>query len=166
MASDELISSPAIRVERIFVSPGHNFFGRHGLGADTHEIREIERAHCMAGRGIEGDRFFDYKADYKGQATFFSSEVHVAACDALGLDPSTISPSVYRRNFIVSGVDLNALIGVTFAVQGVRFEGTGESTPCYWMNEALGPGTEDFLKGRGGLRARILSDGWVETGAA
>jgi hypothetical protein len=29
------------------------------------------------------------------------------------------------------------------------------------MNTALGPGAEDWLKGRGGLRARILTDGML-----
>jgi MOSC domain-containing protein YiiM len=59
-------------------------------------------------------------------------------------------------------VDLNALIGREFEVQGVRFAGVEECRPCYWMNEAFGhPQAEDWLKGRGGLRARILSSGWL-----
>ena len=44
-------------------------------------------------------------------------------------------------------------------MQGVRFHGTQECKPCYWMDRAIAPGAEKFLKGRGGLRARILSDG-------
>jgi MOSC domain-containing protein YiiM len=44
-------------------------------------------------------------------------------------------------------------------VQGVRFLGTQESTPCYWMNQAFAEGAEEALKGHGGLRAKILSDG-------
>jgi hypothetical protein len=30
------------------------------------------------------------------------------------------------------------------------------------MDEAIGPGAHDWLKGRGGLRCRILSDGWLK----
>jgi MOSC domain-containing protein YiiM len=55
-------------------------------------------------------------------------------------------------------VDLNTLIGREFEIQGVRFYGTDECRPCYWMDRAIAPGAEDFLKGRGGLRAQILSD--------
>jgi MOSC domain-containing protein YiiM len=60
---------------------------------------------------------------------------------------------------ITLGTDLNALIGVEFEIQGVRFAGTGESAPCEWMNLAFAPGAEEFLKGKGGLRAKILSTG-------
>jgi MOSC domain-containing protein YiiM len=56
-------------------------------------------------------------------------------------------------------VDLNTLIGVEFEVQGVRFLGSAECSPCYWMDRAFAPGAEAALKGRGGLRAKILSDG-------
>jgi hypothetical protein len=60
---------------------------------------------------------------------------------------------------ITRGVDLNALIGNEFEVQGVRFRGTEECRPCYWMDQAFAPGAEKFLKGQGGLRATILTDG-------
>jgi MOSC domain-containing protein YiiM len=48
---------------------------------------------------------------------------------------------------------------------GVTFEGTGEARPCHWMNHAVAPGAEEWLKGRGGLRARVLSDGVLKAGA-
>ena len=44
-------------------------------------------------------------------------------------------------------------------VQGIRFFGTQESAPCYWMNQAFAEGAEEALKGHGGLRAKVLSDG-------
>jgi MOSC domain-containing protein YiiM len=37
--------------------------------------------------------------------------------------------------------------------------GTEESRPCFWMDHAFGPGAQAALKGRGGLRARILTSG-------
>ena len=52
-------------------------------------------------------------------------------------------------------------IGREFEIQGVRFLGTGECSPCHWQNEAFAPGAEDALQGRGGLRAKILSDGML-----
>jgi MOSC domain-containing protein YiiM len=64
---------------------------------------------------------------------------------------------------ITRNVDLNTLIGAEFEVQGVRFLGTGECTPCHWMNHAFHPGTEAALKGRGGLRAKILTSGTLRT---
>ena len=60
---------------------------------------------------------------------------------------------------IVEGVSLNQLIGKRFELQGVLFEGTCECKPCYWMDQAIGPGAEQLFDGRGGLRAKILTDG-------
>jgi MOSC domain-containing protein YiiM len=73
---------------------------------------------------------------------------------------------VLRRNVIVSGIELNDLIGTDFELQGVRFRGMGHCKPCYWLDVAVAPGAEDFLEGRGGLRAQILTNGWIEAGDA
>ena len=122
----------------------------------------VEAVECIAGRGLRGDRFFDFKQNYKGQATFFSWEVFLAMCRHLGLQNAP--PWGMRRNILIEGVDLNSLIGSEFEVQGVRFEGTQECSPCQWMDWAIGPGAKRFLKGRGGLRVRILSSGSLCTG--
>jgi MOSC domain-containing protein YiiM len=39
-----------------------------------------------------------------------------------------------------------------------------ECKPCYWMDEAIAPGAEALLQGRGGLRARILTSGTLRVG--
>lgn len=117
---------------------------------------------CLAGRGICGDRYFDFKDNYKGQITFFSLEVFDELCRALQIQDC--SPSVVRRNVITRDVDLNELIGHDFEIQGVYFRGTQECSPCYWLDRAVAPGAEKFLKGRGGLRARILTDGTLRSG--
>ncbi len=149
-----------MQVSHLFISPGHNFFGHHGQAAGTHPVVEVSQIECLAGRGIRGDRFFDFKENYKGQVTFFSMEVFAALQRELNL-PQAI-PSATRRNVVIRGADLNSLIGVEFEVQGVRFAGVEECKPCYWMNSALGPGAEEWLQGRGGLRARILTDGSIQ----
>jgi MOSC domain-containing protein YiiM len=124
---------------------------------------EVPVIECVAGRGICGDRYFDFKDDYKGQITFFSLDVFEELCVALNAHDA--SPAAARRNVITRGFDLNEFIGKEFEIQGVRFYGTEESAPCYWMDGAFAPGAKDFLKGRGGLRAKILSDGEVRSTA-
>lgn len=151
-------------LEQLFVSSGHNFFGHHGRAASGHSTRAVPVVQCRAGRGIEGDRFFDYKPDYAGQITFFAAEVFDGLCAALSLAEAT--PAGLRRNVITRGLDLDALAGKEFCVQGVWFRGAGECKPCYWMDAALAPGAEAWLRGRGGLRARILTDGELCVGAA
>jgi len=146
-----------IRVEQIFISPGHNFFGHHGQPAGEHPIVRINQIECVAGRGIRGDRFFDFKPDYKGQITFFAMEVWEALRRELNLPEA--QPQATRRNVFLRRADLPALIRKRFEVQGVCFEGVEESKPCHWMDLALGPGAEEWLKGRAGLRCRIVTDG-------
>ncbi len=153
-----------VELRSFYVSPGHNFFGRHGLPAGENPTKTVETIRCRAGWGIEGDRFFGYRPDYKGQITFFAAEVFAAAQREFGV-PS-MSAGVLRRNVLIAGADLNTLIGWNFSIGGVSFEGTGEARPCHWMNHVVAPGAEEWLKGKGGLRARVLSDGVLKTGSA
>ena len=92
-----------MQLRHIYISPGHNFFGHHGKKPDDHQMLEVQEVQCVAGSGLAGDRFFDFKPDYKGQATFFSIEVHERLQEELG---KIYSPATYRRNLIVAGVDL------------------------------------------------------------
>ena len=124
---------------------------------------EVPVIECVAGRGIRGDRYFDFKDDYKGQITFFSLDVFEELCVALNAYDASLAGA--RRNVITRGFDLNEFIGKEFEIQGVGFYGTEESAPCYWMDGAFAPGAKDFLKGRGGLRAKILNDGEVRSTA-
>ncbi len=146
-----------MEVLHLFQSEGHNFVGHHGQPAGTNTINEVDQMECVGGRGIRGDRFFDHADNFHGQITFFANEVYQAISNELKVSERPVS--VFRRNVVTRGVDLNKLIGREFEVQGIRFLGTEECRPCYWMNEAFGAGAKDALKGRGGLRARILSNG-------
>jgi MOSC domain-containing protein YiiM len=151
-----------MRVCQLYISQGHNFFGHHEQPPGEYPLIERSELRCLAGRGVEGDRFFDYKDNYKGQITFFSSEVFEELCRQLAVHDK--SPGAARRNVITAGAELNSLIGIEFEIQGVCFSGVSECSPCYWMDKAIAPGAEELLKGRGGLRARILTDGVLTAG--
>ena len=146
-----------MKILHLYVSPDHNFFGHYGKPPGENPVVEMDEIECVAGSGIRGDRFFDYKPDYKGQITFFAMETHRRLCDHFGLEDAT--PDAYRRNVITEGRDLNELIGEVFEIQGVKFLGTEEAKPCFWMDQALCEGAEEFLKGFGGLRAKIVEGG-------
>lgn len=151
-------------IEHIFISPEHNFVGHNGREPGIAPDVEVDEVECVKGRGLRGDRYFDFKEDYKGQVTFFSMEVYEDMCARFHV--ADLPPSTFRRNILVRGVDLNSLIGKEFEIQGVRFSGTQEAAPCKWMNHAFAEGAEEALKGRGGLRARILTDGTLRRGPA
>jgi MOSC domain-containing protein YiiM len=151
-----------MEIRHLYISAGHNYRGHHGREPGTHPVEEVAALECVAGAGIVGDRYFNHEENFKGQITFFAEEVHEELCRQF--DQPDTPPSVYRRNVITAGVDLNALIGREFEVQGVRFAGVEECRPCYWMDRAVAAGAEEALKGRGGLRARILRGGVLRRG--
>lgn len=151
------------RILQLFTSPGHNYVGHHGKPASGNPIIEQESIELVAGRGIRGDRFFDWKEDFKGQITFLDQTVVEAVRGHAG-NPG-LPASTFRRNVVIEGLDLNSLIGRRFELGGIELEGSEECRPCYWMDEACGtPGTEDLMRGRGGLRCRIRSSGTLRTG--
>jgi len=136
-----------VTVKQIYISSGHNYYGRYGKGSLDYAIVKKEEIEVVAGKGIVGDRFYDYKPNYKGQISFFDWAVYEKVMEELV--KGEVEPSLFRRNVMLEGVDVNALIGKRFSLNGVEYTGDG---------------TEEFLKGRGGLRARILTDGVLATG--
>ena len=149
-----------MKLLNLYISPGHNYFGHFGKPPGQNLIEEVDFLECVENKGIQGDRFFDYKPDYKGQITFFEIETHQRLCEEFAVFDK--GPETYRRNVITEGIELNELIGKEFEIQGVRFLGTEESKPCFWMEQAFCAGAEEALKGKGGLRARILSSGQLK----
>lgn len=127
-------------------------------------MTEVRSVHCVAGYGLEGDRFYGYRPDYNGQVTFFEWEVFEAL--QREFDVSALKADAFRRNVIVEGVRLNELIGSRFSLGAIDFEGVSEARPCYWMDRVVAPGAESWLRGRGGLRAKILTSGELPCGAA
>lgn len=83
---------------------------------------------CVTERGIKGDRYFDDQAAFKGQITFFADEVYRGLCDQFNRHEK--SPSIFRRNVITRGADLDSLIGREFAIQSVRLCGVQSCKPC------------------------------------
>ncbi len=152
-------------IHHLYTSPGHNYYGHHNKPAGTSPIAEHSSIRLVADRGIEGDRFFDWKENYKGQITFIDMQVvHDIRTHAGNPD---LPASAFRRNVVIEALDLNALVGKKFLLNGILLEGTEECSPCYWMDKACGKeGTEALMKNRGGLRCRILESGTLSTGEA
>ena len=154
-----MLEVSTMQILHLYISTEHNYFGHHGQPAGEAPMMEVESVECVTNKGLVGDRFFDHKDNYKGQITFFAHEIYERLCEQFQI--RGVGPSVFRRNVITKNVDLNALIGQEFEIQGVRFFGTEECKPCYWMDQAFAEGAEEAMKGNGGLRARVLSDGML-----
>ncbi|MDP4994656.1 MAG: MOSC domain-containing protein [Akkermansiaceae bacterium] len=153
----EEVQDAGLKVEGIWISPGHDFRGRFGKGRENHGVVALDEVECVAGRGLADDRYFDYKEDFKGQVSFLAAEILEELREKYG----EVDPTALRRNVLVRGANLAALVGKKFSIQGLVFEGSEDCEPCFWMDEAVGEGAEEFLKGncRAGIRARILTDG-------
>jgi len=98
-------------IRHIFISPDHNFVGHFGEASGTTPSVEVESVPCVAGQGLEGDRYFARPAGHKGQVTFFAWEAHKMLCRRFGVASAKKPVSVYRRNVITEEADLNSLVG-------------------------------------------------------
>lgn len=145
----------------IYISPGHDYWGKQGEGRLQSGITEVAEVECVAGKGLMGDRYFGYRPDFKGQVTFFEAEVVEEVRQQFKLP--RLPASVFRRNLIVRGQHLKQWLGRRFRLQGLVFEGSQECKPCHWMDRAVSPGTEAFLQAefRGGLRAKVVTGGFL-----
>jgi hypothetical protein len=166
MPEPHLSESPEWRAElrHIFISAGHDYWGRQGEGRMQHGIVAPAEIECVAGMGLRGDRYFGVRRDYKGQVTFFDAAVVEEVRQVFKLPK--LPASVFRRNLLVAGIGLAAWKGRRFRFQGVEFEGSQECTPCDWMDRVVAPGTREFLKQnfRGGLRAKVVTSGTLRVG--
>ena len=151
-----------VEIKNIWISPGHDFVGQHGKERGNHGVEACSSVNCVAGMGIEGDRYFGHKENFKGQITFFSEEIAAGLEQHLNLPE--VDRSAMRRNVIISGVDLNTLVGRQFRLGELVLTGSEECSPCYWMDKAVAPGAHEWLKGNGGLRCRIVASGVLSTG--
>jgi MOSC domain-containing protein YiiM len=121
----------------------------------------VAEAMAKVGLGLVGDH---HKAGGKGsrQVTLMQAE-HLPVIAAVLRRPG-LEPGLLRRNLVVSGINLLALKGTRFRIGSALLEGTGLCHPCSRMEEVLGPGGYNAMRGHGGLTARILEGGVLRLG--
>ena len=96
----------------------------------------------------------------------------VEALEAMAADLGTppFDPLLTRRNVVLRGAELAPLLGGEFALESqgafVRLRGGRPAHPCAWMDRVLAPGAHAAMRGRGGLRCQVLSDGFLHRGPA
>lgn len=117
-----------------------------------------ERVLLVANRGIDGDR---YRSAGARQVTLVERERLEAIGSYVGVAPL---PAQLRRNLVVERINLLALKGWRFAIGEAVLEWTGECHPCSRMEEILGPGGYNAVRGHGGITARIVTGGEIRVG--
>jgi len=120
----------------------------------------VPAADLRASRGILGDR---YQSGGSRQVTLIGAENLGAIAAFLGHD-APIAPELVRRNIVVAGLNLLALKERRFRIGEALLETTGECHPCSRMEEILGVGGYNAMRGQGGITAKVIEDGRVAIG--
>ena len=157
-----------VKVLHLLVSPAHAYFGRARDGAADVPSTDADRVELVAGKGIVGDRFFGKAAHMDAAVTVFAIEALEAMAAELGAGP--FDPLLTRRNVVLRGAHLAPLLGGEFALESrgdvVRLKAGRPAHPCAWMDRMLAPGAHKAMRGRGGVRCQVLSDGVLHRGPA
>jgi MOSC domain-containing protein YiiM len=141
------------RVEGIFISP------EKGLLPEP-----VESVRALAGRGLEGNRYFFPSGAPPGIAlTLIAAEAVGAMEREHGI---SIEPRESRRNVVTRGIDVNELVGKTFRIGDVECRGIELCEPCRGLQAMTKPGVIKGLAHRGGLNADILGNGQISVGDA
>jgi MOSC domain-containing protein YiiM len=115
------------------------------------------------GRGLVGDRTAE-KGSENRQVTFIMAE-HLATVAAT-LGRTHLDPGIIRRNVVTRGINLMALKGKRFRIGEAIFRLTLPCVPCSRMEENLGLGGYNAMRGHGGFCAVILQSGNIRVGDA
>jgi len=126
-------------------------------------MRAVAAVAAETGRGLVGDHRYEH-GGAKRQVSLIQAE-HLEVIAAL-CECGQVAPERLRRNLVVSGVNLLALKDKRFFVGTVLLEGTGQCHPCSRMEEALGRGGYNAVRGHGGITARVLSGGEIRVADA
>ncbi len=139
------------KVEAIFVSAKK--------GDHPHAV---ESAAAVAGKGLEGNRYFDTGRPEQ-ELTLIEAEQLEYALAEHGLE---IDAAASGRNIVTRGVDLNALVGQRFRVGATECRGMHLCEPCATMQARTVPGALKAMVHRAGLNAEILVGGEIRPGDA
>ena len=125
----------------------------------------VARVAVYAGKGLEGNRYFhaDGNAPPGTAVTLIAAE----ALEAFEAETGTrLTPAESRRNVLVRGVDVNALVGKRFRVGNVECEGVELCEPCTHLEAMTYPGVIKGMVHRAGLNANLVTDGEIAVGDA
>ncbi len=124
-------------------------------------VQPLTEAEAVDGRGLAGDHYRGNPGSNR-HVTLIQAE-HLAAVASF-LHRPDLDPAVVRRNIVVRGLNLLALKDKQFYIGEALLEMTGQCHPCSLMEEVLGPGGYNAMRGHGGITARIVSGGKIRLG--
>lgn len=124
------------------------------------EVSVVDEVSVSPENGIEGDHYNG--KNRKRQVTIIQQE-HIEAV-AKFLKKDKINPRLLRRNIAVSGINLLAFNDAEFAIGTARLKMTGLCHPCSRMEQNLGEGGYNAMRGHGGITCEIIEAGIIKIG--
>ncbi|MCB0609974.1 MAG: MOSC domain-containing protein [Lewinellaceae bacterium] len=128
--------------------------------ARRNDLQVVDEAEISLEDGLVGDHYSGESR--KRQVTLIQAEHLQGVANILGLPE--VDPGLIRRNIVVSGINLQAFDERQFAIGEVILEMTGQCHPCSRMEENLGPGGFNAMRGHGGITARVIKGGRIRVG--
>lgn len=129
------------------------------------ELVSVPEAEILTDSHLMGDHARPKKGG-KRQITLIQQEHLAAVAGFLDLK-APVEPGRLRRNLVVSGLNLLALKNRQLRIgDEVVLDITGECHPCSRMEEELGPGGYNAMRGHGGITAHIAQGGIIRVGDA
>ena len=125
-------------------------------------LTRVDKVDAVAGRGLEGDRYYDGRGTFSGPGRGYE----LTLAEAEVLESIDLPWEQARRNIVTRGIELNALVGHRFKVGAVECVGRRLAEPCAHLERLARPGLLRPLVHRGGLRADILVGGSISVGDA
>lgn len=125
------------------------------------QVKVLEETFAVIG-GLINDHSNKGNPEKRRQVTLIQYEHLQAAASFLGKE--NIDPSLTRRNIVVKGINLNALKGRKFRIGEALLEMTGFCAPCDRMEENLGKGGYNAMRGHGGITCRVIEEGKIKVG--
>lgn len=121
----------------------------------------VETATLLQGHGLEGDKA-GQRAGSRRQVTLIQAEYLPVIAALLGKE--AISPDVFRRNIVVSGINLGLCKDLEIGINDAVLQVTGDCKPCAKMEKALGYGGFNAMWNHGGVTAAVQAGGVITVG--
>ena len=142
------------RLVDIFVAPA--------AGEPMHRLGE---AHCLPGRGIEGDRYALGKGHWTktdGCELTLVTRQDIERANRRG--PLSFADGEHRRNLVVDGIRLEVFRGHRVRIGSVECEFHRLRPPCGYLDRLLQPGAGRALGKGAGIGLRVLHEGVIRVG--
>ena len=122
----------------------------------------VNQAYLEKGKGIVNDRYYENFKEKKEQVTLISLEEINAFNNQVN---QNIEPKDFRRNIIVSGIDLNKIIDKQIKINQVILKIHEICQPCKYLQDRLKlPSLVKLLVNKSGVRAEIIKSGNLSVG--